>query len=336
MGRHRIKIAFESVHPPRASNVNVEATVIDVNRQAWTAETTLLVHPADLYVGVRSARPFVRQGEPIHIDTIVTDLEGHARSGKTVKVSAARMEWHRVDGGWREEPFDVRECAVTSSHEPVRCTLNPTEGGRYHISAIVSDDQGRPNESEMSVWVAGGKALPVRTLEQEKVTLIPDRLEYRAGDVAEVLVLAPFYPAEGVLTLRRSGIEHAERFTISGASVVLKVPIKESYTPNIHVQVNLNGQALRLDSDGEPTPELPLRPAYAKGDINLKVPPRQRTLGLAVTPQKSELEPGGETILDIALKDAHGVPVAGGELAVVVVDEAVRLGPMSASMPPMP
>jgi alpha-2-macroglobulin len=323
MGRHRIKIAFESVHPPRASNVNVEATVMDVNRQAWTAETTLLVHPADLYVGVRSARPFVRQGEPIHIDTIVTDLEGYARSGKTVKVSAARMEWNRVDGGWREEPFDVLECAVTSSHDPVRCTFNPTAGGRYHIIAIVSDDQGRPNESEISVWVAGGKALPVRTLEQEKVTLIPDRLGYQAGDVAEVLVLAPFSPAEGVLTLRRSGIEHAERFAMSGASVVLKVPIKESYTPNIHAQVNLNGQALRLDSDGEPDPELPLRPAYAKGTINLKVPPRQRTLGLTVTPQKSELEPGGETVLDIALKDAHGVPVAGGELAVVVVDEAV-------------
>jgi alpha-2-macroglobulin len=323
MGRHRIKIAFESVHPPRASNLDVEATVMDVNRQAWTAETTLLVHPADLYVGVRSPRPFVRQGEPIHIEVIVTDLEGHARSGKTIKVSAARMEWHRVDGGWREEPFDVLECAVTSSHDPVRCTFNPTEGGRYHITAIVSDDQGRPNESEMSVWVAGGKSLPVRTLEQEKVTLIPDRLEYQAGDVAEVLVSAPFYPAEGVVTLRRSGIEHAERFTMTEASVVLKVPIKESYTPNIHVQVNLNGQALRLNSDGEPDPELPPRPAYAKGDINLKVPPRQRTLGLIVTPQKSELEPGGETVLDIALKDAHGVPVAGGELAVVVVDEAV-------------
>jgi len=323
MGRHRIKIAFESVHPHRASNLDVEATVMDVNRQAWTAETTLLVHPSDLYVGLRSPRPFVRQGEPIHIEVIVTDLEGHARSGKTVKVSAARMEWNRVDGGWREEPFDVLECAVTSNHDPVRCTFNPTEGGRYHITGIVSDDQGRPNESEMSVWVAGGKALPVRTLEQEKVTLIPDRLEYQAGDVAEVLVLAPFYPAEGVLTLRRSGIEHAERFTMSGASVVLKVPIKESHTPNIHVQVNLNGQALRMNSDGEPAPELPLRPAYAKGHVNLKVPPRQRTLGLTVTPQKSELEPGGETILDIALKDAHGVPVAGGELAVVVVDESV-------------
>ena len=38
------------------------------------------------------------------------------------------------------------------------------------------------------------------------VRLIPDRKDYKAGDTAEILVQAPFYPAEGVLTVRRSGI----------------------------------------------------------------------------------------------------------------------------------
>ena len=35
---------------------------MDVNRQAWTATTSLLVHAADRYVGLRSERPFVQQG----------------------------------------------------------------------------------------------------------------------------------------------------------------------------------------------------------------------------------------------------------------------------------
>ena len=41
-------------------SVMAQATVMDVNRQAWTGTTTLLVHPASLYVGLRSEQLFRR------------------------------------------------------------------------------------------------------------------------------------------------------------------------------------------------------------------------------------------------------------------------------------
>src|SRR5947209_8182935 len=64
-GKHRLKIDFDSVNPPRASNLNLQASVTDVNRQQWTATTNMLVHPADLYVGLKSDRTFVQQNEPL-------------------------------------------------------------------------------------------------------------------------------------------------------------------------------------------------------------------------------------------------------------------------------
>jgi uncharacterized protein YfaS (alpha-2-macroglobulin family) len=57
--------------------------------------------------------------------------------------------------------------------------------------------------------------------------------------------------------------------------------------------------------------------------LNLKIPPQQRTLSLQVTPDQSKLEPGGETTLNVMVKDVRGLPVSDAELAVVVVDEAV-------------
>ena len=51
---------------------------MDVNRQAWAAATSLLVHPAELYVGLRSERTFVERGQPLEIEVIVTDLDGDA------------------------------------------------------------------------------------------------------------------------------------------------------------------------------------------------------------------------------------------------------------------
>ncbi len=68
----------------------------DVNRQAWTSTTTLLVHPADLYVGLRSERLFVQQGEPLVVSSIVSDLDGKLAAGREVRMRAAPLEWKQV------------------------------------------------------------------------------------------------------------------------------------------------------------------------------------------------------------------------------------------------
>ena len=83
------------------------------------------------------------------------------------------------------------------------------------------------------------------------------------------------------------------------------------------------GSAPRTDDRGETVPDAPPRPAYASGQLNLSIPPLQRTLALQVTPAETELEPGGETTVDVIVKDAAGNPVPDSEVAVVVVDEAI-------------
>ena len=117
----------------------------------------------------------------------------------------------------------------------------------------------------MQLWVAGGEQPPRRDVAQEEVTLVPARKEYRAGESAEILVLAPFADAEGLLTLRRSGLVRSERFRMQGSSHTLRIPIEDAYVPNVHVQVDLVGKAPRTRDDGTPDPKLPQRPAFAVG-----------------------------------------------------------------------
>jgi uncharacterized protein YfaS (alpha-2-macroglobulin family) len=173
------------------------------------------------------------------------------------------------------------------------------------------------------VWVAGGRVEPLRALEQDELTLVPDRREYQPGDVAKLLVAAPFAPAEGVLTLRRAGLLREERFRIAAGSTTLEVPIEDGYTPNVHVQVDLVGAVDRAPIDASGARASGLRPAFATGSLDLPVPPRSRTLGLSVSAREPALAPGGATFLDLTLRDAAGAPAADGEAAVVVVDEAV-------------
>ena len=53
------------------------------------------------------------------------------------------------------------------------------------------------------------------------------------------------------------------------------------------------------------------------------MPAYSRTLSVSATPREAELEPGGETVVDIRVRDADGEPVSDAEVAIVVVDEAV-------------
>ncbi len=322
-GNHYLNLDFDQPATPRPFSVMAEATVMDVNRQAWAASTSLLVHPADIYVGLRSDRTFVQRGDPLDIDLIVTDLDGAPVVDRRIEVQAARMEWKYRQGTWREEAVDVQECVVGSATEPVSCTFKTEMGGEYQITATVTDSLGRKNESQFTRWVSGGKRPPSREVEQETVTLIPDKESYQPGDVAEVLVQTPFSPAEGQLTVSRSGILYTERFRIDEDTITLQVPIEEKHIPNLNLQVDLVGAAPRTDDQGEIVEDVPPRPAYASGQLELSIPPLQRTLALEVTPQDKELEPGGETTLDLLLLDARGEPVPDAELAVVVVDEAI-------------
>src|SRR5262245_57088584 len=322
-GKHRLRIDFDSVTPPHATSVTATANVQDVNRQSVGSSFNFLVHPADLYVGLRTQRWFVQKGEPLIVESIVTDLDGKAVAGREIRMRAALIDWTYDKGEWKERETNPQECVIKSGANATQCRFETREGGRYRITARIYDDKERPNETELTLWVAGGKQPPQRDLAQEKVELIPSGKEYKAGDTAEILVQSPFFPAEGVVTLRRSGLVTSERFTMNSASHTLKIPIKEEYLLNIHVQVDLVGASSRPDDEGKPDPKLPKRPAFASGTINLPIPPATRKLAVAATPRDKELEPGGETTVDVELRDASGKPAQNAEVALVVVDESV-------------
>jgi uncharacterized protein YfaS (alpha-2-macroglobulin family) len=319
-GEHFLQIDFEALEGNRPFTVRAEATVMDVNRQAWSANTSLLVHPASLYVGLRSDSTFVQQGEPLEIEAIVTDIDGAAVAGTAVTITATRMEWSYGSG---YQPVETLHCNVSTTAEPVTCTFETNAGGTYEITAVVTDAQGRQNQSQFTRWVSGGKQPVQRNVTQETVTLIPDKQEYQPGDVAQILVQSPFSPAEGLLTLNRGGILSTEPFSLAEGTTTLQIPITEAHLPSLTVQVDLAGSAPRTDDAGEPLPDVPPRPAFATGSLSLSVPPYSRELNIAITPQSDRLEPGAETAVSLTVTDANGQPVSNAEVALVVVDEAI-------------
>ncbi len=322
-GTHYLRMSFNHAEEPRPYSVSAEAVVMDVNRQAWSASTNLLVHPSALYVGLRSDQMFVEAGTPLKFDVIVTDVDGNAVADTPVQVYAARQEYVWKDGRYVQQDADVQSCEVVSASEAVTCEFATTTGGEYRIWADVRDENERLNRTELTRWVSGGASAPSRDLQQEQVQIIPDKETYAPGDVAELLVQSPFSPAEGLMSVARNGFLVSERFTITDGTAILRVPIEEANVPNVVVQVTVNGAAERVDDQGNPMPDAPQRPAFASGQVTLSIPPVSRTLTLDIKPEATALAPAAQTAIDVVVTDETGKPVEGAELALVVVDEAI-------------
>ena len=326
-GTHYLAIDLDSsgdkAIDPGPYTISAEATVMDVNRQAWTDSTSFIVHPAEVYIGLRSDHYFVPMNQPLKIDFIVTDVDGVVVPDQSVEMITGRLTWKNKKGNWVEELTDPVTCSMISDDKPGTCEFETSSGGTYQITAIVTDSQGRKNQTRITRWVSGAGSLSSGKLLKEEVTLIPDAEIYQPDDTASILVQAPFSPAEGLAIINRSGIISTQTFHMDSESYTLEIPILDAYIPNIDIEVELVGVSDREHDESIAATDLPKRAAFASGTLSLNIPPLSRTLSLDVTPDVNELEPGEETTLTVTVKNAKGEPVPDAELAIAVVDESV-------------
>ncbi|HVH12041.1 MAG TPA: MG2 domain-containing protein, partial [Longimicrobium sp.] len=246
-GRHGIRVHFDGPEPPQAYTVTAQATVTDVNRQPWSTQRTLLVHPGEIYVGLRTEQGWLRAGEPIELSIVTVGLDGKPVPERPVALVATRLEWRSVGHGWSEVATDSTRCAVVTGVNPVTCTFaTDARGGRYRIDATVRDAQDRPSQTRMDVWAYGGGPWmrgPGEDAEnpERRVTLVADRATYAPGDTAQVLVQLPFWPARGVATLRRGGIVRTQAVASDGPTFTVPVVVGEDDFPALTVQVDVVG-----------------------------------------------------------------------------------------------
>jgi len=308
-GTHGLDIRFRSLDPVRPMLVTARATVQDVNRQMWSSSSQILVHPSRLYAGLRLSRNFIEVGDQVALETAVVDIDGN-------RVTAAQGEVRltRVEGrGWNGDAIEVARCALGREYL-TECRFSPDRGGLYVATATVKDRAGRPNRSEMRFFVTGGAPVD-RMLETDRVVLVPQKEEWAPGDVAKVLVQSPFYPSDGVLTLRRGGLLHRRVLRLTRDTIV-SINIVERHVPQVTLQVDLVGAAVGRDGGDS-------APAAASGTIALSVPATHRRLEVEVSAAEKVLRPGSTTDVHVTVTDPAGRPVKDGEVTVFAVDEAV-------------
>ncbi|MDX1412747.1 MAG: Ig-like domain-containing protein [Candidatus Promineifilaceae bacterium] len=306
--------------------VTVEATVQDITNFPVTANSSVIFHSADGYVGIRPTEFMPLAGTEASVDLLTVDWAGEPLSNQDIEVVFYQREWERLrnaDFGvyfteWEAIDTEVERVQVTTDAQGKgQASFVPEDGGTYLAVATLTDSAGRQQVSSTTLWVIDQNFAGWRTdPKQRTMDLVADKDEYRVGETARILVQSPFtVPVKAWLTVERGNLLEQQVITLDGGSAVLDLPISADYAPNAFVSVVAIKPVTEQDEDN-PFADIRL------GVTELTVPPDQFALNVNLTPREELFAPGDTAVYDILITDNEGSGVA-ADFSLALVDLAV-------------
>jgi hypothetical protein len=328
--KRTVPLAFDDQRRPE--RIVFDADVQDLSRNSVSARSSVILHPGDFYVALRSAKDrFVAAGTALKTEVAAVDPNGVRRPGVKVKVELVERRWNGVTGEQPDgkptrstKPQDtvVASCEAVTSAAVSGCDLPVTHAGYFIVRATASD--ARKNTVRASMSVYGTEDSPTTqtawpTDDRHEIKVEANKKSYEVGESAKIVLRNPFKEAQALVTVERNGVLWRRVVPIKGPVPVIAVPILPEFYPNAFVSV----VALRGRIQAPPASGADLGgPEYRFGWAELHVNEDAHRLKVAVTAPKAEYQPGSMVEADVVVKDALGKPVESA-LTFYVVDEGV-------------
>lgn len=132
--------------------ISVEASIADVTKSfAVDDRTSFIVHPSELYVGVRldPSRPAPWLGKPIRAEVAAAGWYDQARAGVPV-----HLELHYQKDDSQPPVSTGHGCDLVTTVQGAGCELPVTEPGTYWLAAQARDSRGKLASAATSFHVA--------------------------------------------------------------------------------------------------------------------------------------------------------------------------------------
>jgi hypothetical protein len=297
----------------------LEADVADKSYRHVAGRTSVVMHPADTYAGVKLATDYAEVGSALDVELGVIDQQGRAVAGERVSARLLRVEWRyqrrRGPGGagddeYRKTETEVARCSTTSALTAVGCRLTVPRSGDFRVVASVAGRDG----GSRALWAyRDGEASSGKIPEQGRVVQVStDKARYAPGDRARVVARNPFGKATAILTVELGGLASHQHKRVEGAAAVFDVPIDARHAPQVHATVTL----LPIGAEGA------ARAAFRVGAATLPVKLGGAALEVAVASDKASYGPGDTAEIKVTVTDG-GAAEANAEVALAIVDEGV-------------
>lgn len=322
-GRFHLELPADLSEFPLSQVFTLEAEVTDINNQVVANRTTMVVHKGAIYVGLRPQRYVGMAGKEQAVDVLTVDTKGVPTGSIALSLSFYERQWYSVrekqeDGRlyWKSAYTDTLISTVdliTDAQGRGVARFTPPRAGIYRIVAQGKDGLGNTVRSATYLWVSGAQFVNWRMEDHDRIELIADKKQYMPGDIAEILIPAPFAGAEALLTVERGSIRQVRRLTLPTNSERVQLPIASDFAPNVYVSVML------VKGRGPDSPQ----PQFKLGYVSLPVATVEKELNITITPDRAQYQPRDKVVFTIQASDHWGKPVR-AEFSLALVDKAIQ------------
>ncbi|HKR13424.1 MAG TPA: MG2 domain-containing protein [Pyrinomonadaceae bacterium] len=294
----------------------LEAQVTDSSRRTIDGSSTLIATRGNVIANAEPSQYVYRKGDTAKIAINTTDYEGRPVSSNVTLKFVVRS-WIKVekkvneyDSDYKMEEKELSSAEIkTDQQGQANYNYSITGPGSIAIKTVVNDSGKQYVSIGGFIWaVSEDNQWADSYLHQYNgsIKLIPDKKSYRVGETARVLAILPQESANLLVTTELETVMSTQLVKATGRTVVIDVPIKAAYAPNVYMNVTF----------------------VHKGDMftdskRLVVPARDKMLNLEVIPNKSEYKPRETASYTILARNADGAPVRNAEVSLGVVDEAI-------------
>lgn len=311
--------------------VDWRVDVISAEAQTISSSTECLVQYGKALAGIHAEAKSGMDGVLV-VEADAVDMEDTPVAKTPLRLDVYRMDTKTVKE--KVAPFVVKyrnstsyeKVATREVETPVEMEIPVGKPGNYVI--VATGPAGVPVSTTALVTGDELAELPVLNETSLQLSLPEPFRAYVPGETAPISVQAPFGGVAWV-TVEAGGIIDSFTVPLPGNAGRIDLPIKESYSPNAFVTVYL----VQPGKDGA-------LPRERAGSLRIEIKRPDHEIAIATKLDSETVKPGGSVRGECTVT-SQGKPVAGAELLVFAVDEAVlKLGewsmpdPDSAFYPP--
>lgn len=322
-------------------NYKLSSTVTDSSMQAVNTTSSVVVHPAFFYIGVkpRYKNLFVNVGEKQTFDYMITDTQGNKIQTKMqaeklcdfsdIEVCLTRQEWHIAKQQGvsnyiynRYEKLDVEEDKFNLTFNlQGSFDIEAQTPGFYTVHIRAKDTLDREVLTQYNFYVTGTGYAFWYNGDTSNISIIPDKNCYKVGESAKLLLQSELDEGDYLITVEREGIFSQEVRHIKGNATTIDIKIAKNFVPVVYISVasyNVRkGEALAKFGEMDIN-----KPKSYYGVAKLFIDTNINAFSIKIDSEKTVYKTGDTVNVTLtATKD--GEPVKDAELTLMAVDRGV-------------
>ena len=336
-----INPAIEPTAQPRT--YTIEATVTGADDQTVTNTKHVIALPP-FVLGLKVPR-YLEQVQQIEPQVIVVGPDGELQEGTEVTVRLLNRQWHSQlrasdfsDGiaRYATDIVDekVSETTIVSGKEPITVRLPIDTAGVYVVQLEAHDMLNRAQVIAVDLYAGGAQPVTWPKPTTRVFEVASDKDTYDPDDTAAIVLKSPYQEGRALVIVEAPDGNRYEWLEIKGGSATYRVPLKNTYVPQLPVHFVL--MRPRLPGTGStPVDQMDLgKPSTVAATAWVQVNPVDNRVNVILeNPPKAQ--PRDKVDITVRLADPHGQPLP-GEVALWLVDQAVLALGKEQRLDPLP